>query len=63
MAGAERVDTHKLIVSFAPGATTKTIIKDGVKKTIFIGGGGTGAAVGNNQKLLLNSIAPALPLR
>lgn len=64
IAGAERVDTHKLIVSFAPGATKKTIVTAaGEKKTIVTGGGGTGAALNNNGKLLLNSIAPSLPLR
>jgi hypothetical protein len=62
--GAERVDTHKLIVSFAPGAVkTVVIAKNGERKTVVTGGGGTGAAINNNGKLLLNSIAPSFLLR
>lgn len=56
--GAERIDTHKLFVSFAPGAAVKTVVKDGVSKTVFIRKGGAGAAQDNNNKLLLNSITP-----
>ena len=62
IAGAERVDTHKLIVSFAPGATKTVVVENGKKKTI-VTGSGIGAAVSNNQKLLLNSITPSLQLR
>ena len=62
--GAERVDTHKLIVSFAPGASTKTVVTaPGEKRTVVTGGGGMGAAISNNNKLLLNSIAPSLSIR
>ena len=62
--GAERIDTHKLLVSFAPGATTKTVITStGEKKTVVTGGGGADAALGNNSKLLLNSIPNFQPLR
>jgi hypothetical protein len=61
LAGAERVDTHKLIVSFAPGAPLKKTVvtaPDGQKKTVLVpsGGGGAGAASYNNQKLLLQSL-------
>lgn len=61
LASAERIDTHKLIVSFAPGAPLKKTVvttPDGQKKTVFVptSGGGTGAASFNNQKLLLQSL-------
>ena len=57
LAGAERIDTHKLIVSFAPGAVVKTVVAaDGKKKTVVTGGGGADAATYNNQKLLFNSL-------
>jgi hypothetical protein len=66
LAGAERIDTHKLIVSFAPGAPLKKVVvtaADGHKKTILTptAGGGAGAASFNNQKLLLQSL-PSIQL-
>ncbi|WIW43923.1 hypothetical protein ML401_20645 [Bradyrhizobium sp. 62B] len=61
LAGAERIDTHKLIVSFAPGAPLRKVVvttPDGQKKTVFAptSGGGAAAASFNNQKLLLQSL-------
>jgi hypothetical protein len=64
IAGAERVDTHKLIVSFAPGAAIKTVQTPTGLKRVTVGGGGAGAALNNNNKLLLNSVVPSFtPLR
>jgi len=56
LAGAERIDTHKLIVSFAPGAVKTITLPDGTKKTFLAPTGGSGAAQQNNQKLLLQSL-------
>jgi hypothetical protein len=57
VAGAERIDTHKLIVSFAPGAIKKVVVAaDGKRSTVVTGGGGVDAAASNNSKLLLNSL-------
>jgi hypothetical protein len=60
---AERVDTHKLIVSFAPGEIKKVVKdKDGKVRVITSGGGGAAAAADNNKKLLFNSLQ-FVPLR
>lgn len=62
-AGAERIDTHKLIVSFAPGEVKEVVVgKDGKPRTITRGGGGSAAAMSNNEKLLFNSLQ-FVPLR
>jgi len=62
-AGAERVDTHKLIVSFAPGEIREVVTgRDGKTKTVSRSGGGAAAASSNNSKLLLNSLQ-FVPLR
>ncbi|NOJ40889.1 hypothetical protein [Bradyrhizobium australiense] len=64
IAAAERIDTHKLIVSFAPGAVVNTVVTEkGETKKVVTGGGGFGAALGNNQKLLLQSLPAFQPLR
>ncbi len=62
--GAERIDTHKLIISFArvpPPA--KTVTKDGVTRVspVTLGIGATDRATLLNQKMLLQSL-PAFRL-
>lgn len=56
--GAERIDTHKLIVSFTPGkAVTKVVEKDGKKKLVVVPlSGAIDRAIRNNQNLLLQSL-------
>lgn len=63
-AGAERVDTHKLIVSFTPGAVKTVTLPSG--KKVLRPVSGTNGFIGaqqNNQKLLLQSLPTFQQLR
>jgi len=56
LAGAERIDTHKLIVSFTPGTPPRVVTVNGKKITQPGTSGSLDKAIRNNQNLLLQSL-------
>jgi len=66
LAGAERIDTHKLIVTFTPSVKTVIVSENGhpVRKSILVSpGNASDRASINNQKLLIQSLPGLQQLR